>query len=485
MILGIELGSTRIKAVLINKKRRIVQTAVHNWENRLKDGYWTYSLDEVRAGLCDVVSQLDVSKVTAMGISAMMHGYLAFNRNGELLTPFRTWRNTTTEIAAAKLTDLFGFNIPQRWSVAHLYQAIQNGEKHVKDIAFMTTLAGYVHLRLTGEKVLGIGDASGMFPIENGEYNRRFVMQFQELTGINWHEIAPKILKAGQTAGTLTKNGADYLGLPEALIGIPLCPPEGDAGTGMVATNAITPRTGNISAGTSIFAMVVLDKPLENLHTEIDMVTTPAGEHVAMIHCNNCTSDINAWVDLFGEVGEFSYDVFYEKSACCDLDCGDILTYNYYSGEPVTGVANGRPLLIRKPESRFSLANLCGSLLYSAIATLRIGMDILFGENAKIEVMRGHGGFFKHQAGLQAMADSLNVPISTLESAGEGGAFGIALLVDYLSYNSKSLEEFLGDVFTDNELTIVPDKSGIKRFNMYLETYKKGLDIQRKAAELF
>ncbi|MCL2638011.1 MAG: FGGY-family carbohydrate kinase [Oscillospiraceae bacterium] len=497
MVLGIELGSTRIKGVVIDSSRKVVQSGFHNWENRLENGFWTYSLDDVRAGLRDVISQLDLNtaSITALGVSAMMHGYLAFDKNNNLLTPFRTWRNTTTEQAAAKLTELFGFNIPQRWSVAHLEQAILNGEAHVKDIAFITTLAGYVHFQLTGAKVLGVGDASGMFPLKNGSYNEKFIKQFQELTGINWTSIAPKIKSAGEPAGALTASGAELLGLSEKFIGVPLCPPEGDAGTGMVATNAIAPRTGNISAGTSIFAMAVLEKPLENLHTEIDIVTTPTGADVAMIHCNSCTSDIDAWIKLFGEVSGLTasqlYDLFYEKAAQSGGNTGGVLTYNFYSGEPVAGLTDGRPMLIRAPDAEFNLASLCKSLLYSAIATLRIGMDILFAENVRLDVLRGHGGFFKNKTGIQAAANSLGVPVSVLESAGEGGAWGIALLADYMLYceltggqSRPPLQEYLKLIFTEPEAVCEPSEAGVNDFNAYLEAYKKGLEVQRTAAEM-
>jgi sugar (pentulose or hexulose) kinase len=369
-----------------------------------------------------------------------------------------------------------------------LYQAILNSEPHVNDIAFITTLAGYVHWQLTGEKVIGIGDASGLFPVENGEYNRKYVQQFRELTGIDWLAIAPKIMNAGEPAGFLTLSGAEYLGIHENLAGIPLCPPEGDAGTGMVATNAITMRTGNVSAGTSIFAMAVLEKPLENLHVEIDMVTTPTGSPVAMVHCNSCTSDIDAWLRIFGEVSgkpkSELYDLFYAQATACEDNCGGVLSYNYYSGEPITGIADGRPLLVRMPDAAFTLANLCGSLLYSSLATLRIGMDILFSEEVKLDVMRAHGGFFKNTAGLRVMADSINVPVSALASAGEGGAWGIALLAAYMVHNDVSLQEFLRGVFTEPETAVEPNIDGVRAFNAYLETYKKGLHIERKAVEV-
>jgi len=488
MVLGIELGSTRIKGVTIDDMFRVRQTGVHDWENRLEDGYWTYGLDEIQAGLRDVVSQIDTNNITALGISAMMHGYLCFDKDGNLLTPFRTWRNTTTETAAAKLTGLFSFNIPQRWSVAHLYQAVINNEPHVKNIAFITTLAGYVHWKLTGKKVLGVGDASGMFPVESNIYNEIYMRDFKELTGIDWASVAPEILSAGENAGTLTEAGAEYLGLPKSLAGIPLCPPEGDAGTGMVATNSIYPGEGNISAGTSIFAMIVLDSPFKDVRTEIDIVSTPDGKPVAMVHCNSYTSDIDAWIKIFGEVSGLPkdklYDMFYEQAMSADVNCGGILSYNYYSGEPITGIADGRPLLVRMPDADFRLANLCGSLLYSAVATLRLGMDILSAYDNKASVMRCHGGFFKNAAGLRVMANALNVNVSALSSAGEGGAWGIAILATYMKHSNRELNEFLHDVFTEPDTIVKPGKTDVDAFNIYLETYKKGLDIERKAAEI-
>jgi sugar (pentulose or hexulose) kinase len=408
-VLGIELGSTRIKGVLIDSGRRVVQSGVHNWENRFENGGWTYALDDVWAGVKDVVSQIDTSDVTAAGVSAMMHGYLVFGQNGALLTPFRTWRNTNTKVAAAKLTKLFRFNIPLRWSVAHLYQAVLDGEAHVKDIDYITTLSGYVHWKLTGERVLGIGDASGMFPIEAGDYNAKFVRQFEELTGINWKSIAPRVLKGGERAGTYK--------------GIPFCPPEGDAGTGMVATNSIAPRTGNVSAGTSIFAMVVLEKPLETLHEEIDIVTTPAGDDVAMIHCNECTVRVDPWIHLFGEALSLM-GVTYAKS--------DLFAKLY---EASLGV--GR------------LAEFMREKLEDAVRDLADGMKILTErEHVDITSLAGHGGYFKSGgAGRAIMSKTLNIPVTISETAAEGGAWGIALLAAYLNVaKEKSLQKFLSEV---------------------------------------
>ncbi|MDR1157748.1 MAG: ATPase [Oscillospiraceae bacterium] len=408
-VLGIEFGSTRIKGVLIDENRRVMQSGVHDWENRMEDGYWTYSLDEVWAGVKDVVSQIDTSDVTAVGISAMMHGYLAFDKSGELLTPFRTWRNTNTEIAAAKLTELFNFNIPLRWSVAHLYQAILDGEEHVKDIDYITTLAGYVHWKLTGERVLGIGDASGMFPIEEGGYNVKFVRQFEELTGIDWTKIAPKVLKGGAYAGTCR--------------GIPFCPPEGDAETGMVATNSIAPCTGSVSAGTSIFAMVVLEKPLDKLHREIDIVTTPTGDDVAMIHCNECTVKIDPWINLF-----------WEAFSLMGLDCAksDLFSKLYE-----VSLDDGK------------LAQFMREILESAVSDLADGIKILTEqEKVTITSLAGHGGFFKSgSAGQTIMSKTLNIPVTISETAAEGGAWGIALLAEYLKCSKeRSLQKFLSEV---------------------------------------
>jgi sugar (pentulose or hexulose) kinase len=485
-VLGIELGSTRIKAVIIGGDHKVTASGNYDWENKLINGYWTYSLNDVWEGLRQCISKLgDLSSVSALGISAMMHGYLAFDKNGEPLVPFRTWRNTTTEQAASELTELFGFNIPQRWSIAHLYQAILNKEPHVKDIAFITTLSGYVHWKLTGEKVIGMGDASGMFPVEDGNYRRDLADKFKDKTGIDIFDIFPKALMSGQEAGKLTAYGAEITGLNS---GIPLCPPEGDAGTGMVATNSVSVRTGNVSAGTSSFAMVVLDKQLPRIHREIDMVTTPDGKPVAMAHCNNCTGDIDAWVKLFGEVSDLPkytlYDLFYNKALEGDADCGGLLSYNYFAGEPVTEIEEGRPLFVRKPDANFTLPNFCRSILFSSIATLKIGMDILTAEGVVIDKLLGHGGLFKTpKVGQKLMAAALNVPVSVMSSAGEGGAWGIALLADYMLHSEKSLPDYLTGVFTDAADTEYPDKRDVDGFGAYLERYKTGLALQKTAAK--
>jgi len=436
----------------------------------------------------------------------MMHGYMAFDQDENLLVPFRTWRNTMTEQASKQLTELFQFNIPQRWSIAHLYQAILNREPHIKDIRYLTTLAGYVHWKLTGQKVLGVGEASGMFPIDSKTYNydAGMVELFNARIAAGnfpWklQDILPAVLSAGEAAGTLTKEGArllDPTGLLQA--GIPLCPPEGDAGTGMVATNSVAERTGNVSAGTSVFAMIVLEKALSKVYPEIDMVTTPTGKPVAMVHCNNCTSDLNAWIGLFREFTNLLgveidqsrlFEMLYQKALEGDADCGELLAYNYYSGEHITHFEEGRPLFVRTPESRFTLANFMRVHLFSALGALKIGLDILFDqEQVKIDQVLGHGGFFKTKdVGQKIMAAAMNVPVSVMETAGEGGAWGIALLAAYLLHKAENepLEAYLtNQVFAgENGTTIAPDPKDIESFTAFMERYKKGLSIERAAVD--
>jgi sugar (pentulose or hexulose) kinase len=513
--LGIELGSTRIKAVLINENFDPVASGSHEWENKLLDGVWTYSLDDVWAGLqsCFRALAQDIEaryneplrslRIAAIGISAMMHGYLVFDKDGKQLVPFRTWRNTITEKAAAELTEKFGFNIPQRWSIAHLYQAVLNKESHVKDIAFLTTLAGYVHWKLTGRKALGIGDASGVFPIDSGvnNYNSRMIGQFDKLAGEpGWklEEILPEVLNAGDDAGTLTEEGARLLD-PSGVLkaGIPFCPPEGDAGTGMIATNSIADRTGNVSAGTSVFTMVVLEKELSRVYMEIDMVTTPGGKPVAMVHCNSCTSDLDAWVNLFKEAAElFSpkvekkelYDLLYYQALKGDADGGGLLSYNYYSGEPITGLEQGRPLFTRLPDSRLTLANFMRTLLYSTMATLKTGLDILLKqERVRLDRLLGHGGLFKTEGvGQRFMSAALGVPVGVMTSAGEGGAWGIALLAAYLlEKRGMTLEAFLAEkVFTRNPGTWAsPEAKDAQGFETFMKRYTQGLAIEKAAVE--
>lgn len=514
-VLGIELGSTRIKAVLIGHDHEPIASGSHAWENKLENGIWTYSLEDVWSGLQDCYRDLkdDVQnkygarlrRVGAIGISAMMHGYLAFDAQGELLTPFRTWRNTTTAQAAAELTELFSFNVPQRWSVAHLYQAILNDEAHVGKIAFITTLSGYVHWKLTGRRVLGIGDASGMFPIDSDalDFDARMVELLDEkLTprGFNWKlgDILPQVLCAGDEAGVLTEAGARLLDVSGELeAGIPLCPPEGDAGTGMAATNSVGVRTGNVSAGTSIFAMIVLERALSRVHTEIDMVTTPSGAPVAMAHCNNCTSDLNAWVNLFGEFAQEMgleadagalFGTLYRKALEADADCGGLVAYNYVSGEPITELEEGRPLFLRTPDSRFTLANFMRAHLYAALATLKIGMDILAEEEVKIDQIFGHGGLFKTKGvGQQMMAAALNAPVSVMETAGEGGAWGIALLAAYRMYREpgEKLEDYLDRrVFAGKACeTLAPLAEDVSGFVRYMRRYEACIPVEKAATD--
>ena len=515
-ILGIEFGSTRIKAVLIDEKGTPLASGSHEWENRLTDGIWTYTLDDIWSGLADCYADLasDVKKkydvvlkkFASIGFSAMMHGYLAFDKEGELLVPFRTWRNTITEEAAAKLTEVFQYNIPQRWSIAHLYQAILKKEEHVAKIDFLTTLAGYVHWKLTGEKVLGVGDASGMFPIDckSGNYDQNMIRKFDELTepcGYGWKlsDILPKVLSAGENAGTLTPEGAKLLDVSGNLeAGILLCPPEGDAGTGMVATNSVGVRTGNVSAGTSVFAMVVLEKELSKVYPEIDLVTTPDGALVAMVHCNNCTSDLNAWVNLFDEFAKSIgaaidknqlFSVLYHKALEGDADCGGLISYNYFSGEPVTGFDEGAPLFVRKADQTFNLANFMRTHLYSSLAALKAGLDLLFKEeDVKVDEMFGHGGLFKTKGvGQRIAAAAMNTPVSVMETAGEGGAWGIALLASYMQNKEEGeeLQDFLNHkIFAGQKgEKLLPVKEDMEGFDQFMIRYKKGLAIEHAAVD--
>lgn len=514
--LGIEFGSTRIKAVLIDSESNPVASGSHEWENRLENGFWTYSLEDIWTGLQDAYANLaadvkaqygrPLETIGAIGFSAMMHGYMAFDSRDGLLVPFRTWRNTTTGEASEKLFDLFQYNIPQRWSIAHLYQAILNGEEHVKDIAFLTTLAGYIHWQMTGEKVLGVGDASGMFPIDpkTKDYDETMVQKFEGLEEVRkypWklREILPKVLVAGETAGHLTERGARLLDVSGTLkAGIPVCPAEGDAGTGMAATNSVKQRTGNVSAGTSVFAMVVLEKELSKAYPELDLVTTPDGSLVAMVHCNNCTSDLNAWVNLFREFMEAMglqadrnqlFATLYGKAMEADKDCGGVMAYNYFSGEPITGFEEGRPLFVRTPDSKFTLANFMRSHLYSSLATLKIGMDILFKqEQVELDELMGHGGLFKTKGvGQSIMAAAANVPVTCMETAGEGGAWGIALLASYMKNreDGETLEAYLSQkVFAGQKgSTMAPDAADVKGFDEFMEKYVEALPVERAAVE--
>ncbi|MBV3315059.1 MULTISPECIES: xylulokinase [Bacteroides] len=515
-ILGIELGSTRIKAVLIDQENKPIAQGSHTWENQLVDGLWTYSIEAIWSGLQDCYADLrtnvknaygiEIETLAAIGVSAMMHGYMPFNKKEEILVPFRTWRNTNTGRAAAALSELFVYNIPLRWSISHLYQAILDNESHVNEIDFLTTLAGYVHWQITGEKVLGIGDASGMLPIDptTHNYSAEMVAKFNKLIApkeYNWklEEILPKVLSAGENAGVLTPEGSKKLDASGHLkAGIPVCPPEGDAGTGMVATNAVKQRTGNVSAGTSSFSMIVLEKELSKPYEMIDMVTTPDGSLVAMVHCNNCTSDLNAWVNLFKEYQELLgipvdmdeiYSKLYNIALTGDTDCGGLLSYNYISGEPVTGLADGRPLFVRSANDKFNLANFMRTHLYASVGVLKIGNDILFNEEKiKVDRITGHGGLFRTKGvGQRILAAAINSPISVMETAGEGGAWGIALLGSYLVNNEKkqSLADFLDEsVFVgDAGIEVSPTPEDVAGFNAYIENYKAGLPIEEAAVK--
>lgn len=511
--LGIELGSTRIKAVLIGPDHTPIASGDHTWENRLENGVWTYRLQDVWAGVqaafaalaADVQARYGVPLATvgAMGVSGMMHGYLPFDAGGRQLAPFRTWRNTITGPAADRLTELLQYNIPQRWSIAHLYQAVLNGEDHVDRIVFLTTLAGYLHWQLTGEKVLGVGEASGMFPIdpETCDYDVGCLQKTQALLqahGVNLdlRAILPRVLSAGTLAGKLTPEGARLLDPTGALQpGIPLCPPEGDAGTGMAATNSVAPRTGNVSAGTSVFAMVVLERPLRAIHPELDLIATPTGRPVAMVHVNTCTSDLDAWVRLLGQMVEAAgkpmtknelYQLFYRQALTGDADAGGLVSFNCYSGEPVIGLEVGRPLLVRRPDAKLTLPNFARATLYAAMATLKIGMDILLrDEGVQLDRLLGHGGLFKVPVvGQRLLAGALGVPVSVMQTAGEGGPWGMALLAAYLAEKrqGQTLESWLDGVFAAGSgSTLPPDPADAAGFEAFLTDYHRALPVEQAA----
>ncbi len=515
-VLGIEFGSTRIKAVLVDENNAPIASGAHDWENRLENGIWTYTLEDIWNGLQDCYKKMTedvqkkygvaVEKLGAIGFSAMMHGYLAFDKAGELLVPFRTWRNTITQEASEALTEAFQFHIPQRWSIAHLYQAILNGEEHVPNVDFITTLDGYIHWQLTGRKVLGVGSASGMFPIDSDtkNYYTSMIEKFDELVapkGFPWKvkELLPEVLVAGDNAGTLSEEGAKKLDPTGTLqAGCPLCPPEGDAGTGMAATNSVKQRTGNVSAGTSVFAMIVLEKALQKVYEEIDMVTTPSGDAVAMVHCNNCTSDLNAWVNVFREFAEsFGMDVdmdklfgtLYNKALEGDKDCGGLLAYNYFSGEHITGFEEGRPIFVRTPDSRFNLANFMRANLYTSLGALKVGLDILMKEEkVAVDRITGHGGLFKTKGvGQSILAGAMDATVSVMKTAGEGGAWGIALLASYMIQKDagETLEDYLQQkVFGGDEgEKMDPDPADVKGFDEFISRYKAGFPIERAAVD--
>lgn len=514
--LGIEFGSTRIKAVLVDETHNPIAMGTHDWENRLENHIWTYSLEDIWGGLQDCYASLvkDVQEkygvtlttIGSMGFSGMMHGYMPFDEKGELLVPFRTWRNTMTGEAVKVLSPLFEFNIPQRWSIAHLYQAILNKEEHVGRIDFFTTLAGYIHWKLSGEKVLGVGEASGMFPIDSttGDYDENMLAKFDELVsgeGFAWNikGILPKVLNAGEKAGCLTEEGAALLDVSGNLqAGIPMCPPEGDAGTGMVATNSVRVRTGNVSAGTSVFSMVVLEKAMKKAYEEIDMVTTPDGMPVAMVHCNNCTSDLNAWVNLFDQFAETFgmkidkndlYGTLYRKALEADADCGGLVAYNYFSGEPVTGLNEGRPMFVRMPDADFTLANFMRSHLYSALAALKVGNDILLKEEkVAVDSLMGHGGLFKTPVvGQQILAAALNAPVTVMDTASEGGPWGMAVLAAYMMEKGENegLADYLSEKIFAGQTgtTIAPQASDVAGFDAFMTKYVATLSAEKAAVE--
>lgn len=522
-VLGIEFGSTRIKAVLIDEKHTPIAGGSHEWENRYENGVWTYSLDDIWGGLTDCYASLKadvkekygvtLKRLGAIGFSAMMHGYMVFDKDGQLLVPFRTWRNSITEEAADELTSLFNYNIPQRWSIAHLYQAMLNNEEHLPRIDYMTTLEGFIHWKLTGKRVIGVGEASGMFPIDTAakNYNANMVGRFDSLieernaqgdkAQLPWRlmDIMPEVLLAGDEAGVLTAEGAALLDKDGDLeAGIPLCPPEGDAGTGMTATNAVAVRTGNVSAGTSVFAMIVMEKELSKVYPEIDLVTTPTGNLVSMVHCNNCTSDLNAWVNIFKEFEEALgipvdmnklFSVLYNKALEGDADCGGLMSYGYISGENITHMEEGRPLFVRNTNSNFSLANFMRTHLYTSLGALKIGLDILLKEEGvKVDSITGHGGLFKTKGvGQSFLAAAMDAPITVMETAGEGGAWGMALLAAYMinKNDGETLDDYLNNkVFAGQTgSTLEPAAEDVKGFDEFIERYKAGLAVERAAVD--
>lgn len=514
--LGIELGSTRIKGVLVDFKGRVLAVGIFDWENSFVNNIWTYSLEEIHTGVRECYASLrkavketygiTLQNIGAMGVSAMMHGYMALDKDGNQIAPFQTWRNTNTQKAADELTELFDFNIPLRWTVAHLYQRILDREEHIKELSYVTTLSGYIHWKLTGKRVIGIGDAAGMFPIDSDtcNYDARMIKQFNDLTGpygYSWkmEDIFPEVLIAGEQAGTLTEEGAAFLDETGSLkAGIPMCPPEGDAGTGMTATNAVAPRTGNVSAGTSTFAMLVLEKKLSRVYREIDMVATPTGFPCAMSHANNGTSDLNAWVALFQEFAQMMgieagmgelFEKLYTWSLEGDADCGGLLAYGYYSGENITMINEGRLAFLRTAESRFNLANFMRTHLYTSLGAVKLGLDILMEkEQVKVDRIMGHGGFFKTKGvGQRYLAAAAGAPVTVMDTASEGGAWGIALLAAYLADKmvGERLEDYLETrIFKGlSGETVTPDAKDVEGFHTFMEHYKAGLAVEKAAIE--
>ena len=501
-ILGIEFGSTRIKALLIDEMGNVLAQGSYEWENSLVDGLWSYSLDQAKEGLQASYRLLvenygkPIEKLDAIGVSAMMHGYLAFDKNDKLLAPFRTWRNTNTEEASEKLSKLFNFNIPMRWSVSQYYQSFLDGLDHVKDVAFLTTLAGYVHYKLTGNKVLGADDASGMFPLDGNDYDGEMLNKFNAVIGKDFKKLLPKVLLAGENAGTLTEAGAKYLDPTGTLkAGAILCPPEGDMGTGMVCTNAISPATGQVSSGTSANMTVVLDKPLNNYYREIDIVATPDGHPAALVHTNNCSTEINEWVNLFAEVAELCgakvdkgelFTNLFNKSADSDQTVGKLTGYNFLAGEPLAHTTVGAQLIVRACDGKLNLANFMQMQIYSAISSLALGMDILKKENVRLNRIIAHGGFYKTDfIGQNATSAILDAPVTVMDNSGEGGAWGIALLAGYALSDGISLPEYLNEIFKDaQKSTVTADEKEKAKCKAFLERYKKYLQAERLASEI-
>lgn len=506
-ILGIELGSTRIKAVLIDENATILAQGAYEWENKLVDGLWSYSLSEVGKGLQASYSDLiknygaPLIKVDAIGISAMMHGYLAFDKNDKLLAPFRTWRNTNTGEAASELTELFQFNVPMRWSVSQYYQSVLDGLTHVKDVAYLTTLSGYVHYRLTGKRVLGIDDASGMFPVSGSTYDQTMLEKFNALlkkkgVDVQFETLLPEVLLAGENAGTLTEAGAKWLDVSGNLqAGILLCPPEGDMGTGMVATNSVAPRTSNVSSGTSANFTVILEKPLKRYYKEIDVIATPDGYPAALVHANNCTTEINEWVNLFGAVVELFggnvsrgelFQKLFEISAQSDEKTGGLVSYNFLAGEPLAGTQKGAPLVARGQDGKMNLANFMQAQIYSAVATLALGMDILEQEQVKVDSVLAHGGFYKTAfVGQNATSAVLKAPVTVMQTAAEGGAWGMALLALFATVENKTLSAFLQDIFAETEKkTVMASDMEMRKCAYFMEKYRKGLQAEKTISEV-
>lgn len=509
--LGLEFGSTRIKAVLIDERGNVLCSGGYDWENKLVDGWWSYDLAEVKNGMQSCYAELSkaykakygetLALIDAIGISAMMHGYLALDESGNLLAPFRTWRNTRTQEAAQELSEALKFNMPQRWSATHYYQAVLNNESSVHCVAHLHTLASYVHYLLTGKNVVGANDASGMFPLSGGDYDKARIQKYNALLkahGIqkDLYELLPKVMLAGENAGALTEQGAKLLDPSGTLqVGAVFCPPEGDMGTGMICTNAVAQRTANVSSGTSANMTVILEKLLKKYYPEIDIIATPDGYAAALVHTNNCTTEINEWVNLFSEVASLCgadinkgelFTKLFTKSLESDVDCGKLTGYNYLAGEPLAKTRNGAPLIVRSQDGKLNLANFMQMQIYSANAAIALGMDILHGEQVKIDSVTAHGGFYKTEfVGQNALSAMLDAPVTVMKNAGKGGAWGIALLALYTANKKGSLGEFLQDMFCNVEkTTVTATNEEKKKFDAFVQRYKANLAVEKLASEV-